>query len=268
MDLISSYYDWFTSKKIQNLDNMKEKRDIAVVTGASGGIGKILCESFAQNGYTVIAVDVEPTNFDTENIHFKKADLCSYEEICEVFRFAKQQFGGVHILVNNGAISKFSKSIFDITPEEFKKVIDINLNGSFMCSKQFIEANKGLEYGRIINIASTRWHQNEANWEAYGASKGGLVSLTNTMCVSLADTSITVNAISPGWIQCSDYETLSTDDHKQHPSGRVGVPEDVARMVMFLSAKENDFINGANIIIDGGMTKKMIYHTSEDYWKE
>ncbi|MGL5317168.1 MAG: SDR family NAD(P)-dependent oxidoreductase, partial [Bacteroidales bacterium] len=201
-------------------------------------------------------------------IHFRKADLCSYDDICNVFQFAKEQFGGVHILVNNGAISKFSKPVFDLTPDEFKKVIDTNLNGSFMCCKQLIEANKGLAFGRIINIASTRWHQNQADWEAYGASKGGLVSLTNTLCISLSDTPITVNAISPGWIQCSDYDSLSVQDHKQHPSGRVGVPEDVARLVMFLSDSSNDFINGANIIVDGGMTKKMIYHTSQDFWQE
>lgn len=77
-----------------------------------------------------------------------------------------------------------------------------------------------------------------------------------------------MNAISPGWIQCSEYETLSEEDHRQYPSDRIGVPEDIARMVMFLFAPENDFIHGANIVIDGGMTKKMIYYTSEDYWKE
>lgn len=243
---------------------MNHKKHIAIVTGAAGGIGKVIAKMFADNGYVVVAVDITETEFENSDIHFQKADLCSYEDICKVFEYAVQLFGGVHVLVNNGAISKFSKSIFDITPEEFHKVIDTNLYGSFMCCKQFIEANKGMEYGRIINIASTRWHQNEANWEAYGASKGGLVSLTNTLCVSLSDTPITVNAISPGWIQCSDYETLSEEDHKQHPSGRVGVPEDIARMVLFLSAPENDFINGANIVIDGGMTKKMIYYTPED----
>ena len=247
---------------------MKENRKVAVVTGAAGGIGKVIVNMFADNGFTVIAVDVNNADFSNSEIHFQKADLCSYEDICRVFEYARKNFGGVHVLVNNGAISKFSKSVFDITPEEFRKVIDTNLYGSFMCCKQFIEANKGMDYGRIINIASTRWNQNQADWEAYGASKGGLVSLTNTLCVSLSETPITVNAISPGWIQCSEYDTLSEEDHRQHPSGRVGVPEDIARMVMFLSAPENDFINGANIVIDGGMTKKMIYYTSEDYWKE
>lgn len=243
---------------------MNHKKHIAIVTGAAGGIGKVIAQMFADNGYVVVAVDITETEFGNSDIHFQKADLCSYEDICKVFEYAVQHFGGVHVLVNNGAISQFSKSISDITPEEFRKVIDTNLYGSFMCCKQFIEANKGMKYGRIINIASTRWHQNEANWEAYGASKGGLVSLTNTLCVSLSDTPITVNAISPGWIQCSDYEMLSEEDHKQHPSSRVGVPEDIARMVLFLSAPENDFINGANIVIDGGMTKKMIYYTPED----
>lgn len=247
---------------------MIESRRVAVVTGASGGIGTVITKMFADSGFIVVAVDVNSTDFGNRNIYFQKADLCSYEDICRVFEYARKKFGGVHVLVNNGAISKFSKDVFDITPEEFHKVIDTNLYGSFMCCKQFLEANKGMDYGRIINIASTRWHQNEAGWEAYGASKGGLVSLTNTLCVSLSETPVTMNAISPGWIQCSDYDTLSDEDHKQHPSGRVGVPEDIARMVLFLAAPENDFINGANIVIDGGMTKKMIYHTSEDYWSE
>lgn len=244
---------------------MKENKKVAVVTGASGGIGKVIARMFADNGFIVVAVDINSIDFGNGDIHFQKADLCSYEDICRVFDYAKENFGGVHVLVNNGAISNFSKSVFDITPEEFHKVIDTNLYGSFMCCKQFIEANKGMDYGRIINIASTRWHQNEAGWEAYGASKGGLVSLTNTLCVSLSEMPVTVNAISPGWIQCSDYETLSEEDHRQHPSGRVGVPEDIARMVMFLAAPENDFINGANIVIDGGMTKKMIYYTPENH---
>ncbi|MGL4993525.1 MAG: SDR family NAD(P)-dependent oxidoreductase [Bacteroidales bacterium] len=246
---------------------MISPKEVVVVTGAANGIGRVISETFAKKGYTVIAVDIMDAEFEHTNIHFIKGDLCSYDDICSIFRFAKETFGGVHILVNNAAISKFSKSIFEINPDEFKKVIDTNLTGSFMCSKQFIEANRGLEYGRIINIASTRWHQNEADWDAYGASKGGLVSLTNSMCVSLSDTRITVNAISPGWIECSEYDNLSLEDHKQHPSGRVGIPSDIARMVIFLAAPESDFINGANIIIDGGMTKKMIYHTSQEFWE-
>ncbi|MGL4737468.1 MAG: SDR family oxidoreductase [Cellulosilyticaceae bacterium] len=119
--------------------------------------------------------------------------------------------------------------------------------------------NVGETYGRIIQIASTRFHQNEADWEAYGASKGGLVSLTNSLCVSLADTPITVNTISPGWIEVNAYDQLTQMDHKQHPSGRVGKPSDIVNACLFLADEDNDFINGSNIVVDGGMTKKMIY---------
>ncbi|MGL5378893.1 SDR family NAD(P)-dependent oxidoreductase [Clostridium sp.] len=241
---------------------------VALVTGAAGGIGYHIAIGFAKKGYNVIAVDRVGKSFEDKNIEFYKADLKSEDEIKEVFKLVKEKYGAIHVLVNNGAISKFNKSILDIKVEEFDNVINVNLRGSFICCKEFINANKGEDYGRIINIASTRWNQNEANWEAYGASKGGLVSLTNTLAVSLGDTPITVNAISPGWIQVDGYEELKEVDHKQHPSGRVGKPSDIVNACIFLSEEGNDFINGANLVIDGGMTKKMIYDNSDDFWSE
>lgn len=232
----------------------------AVITGGARGIGKCLVESFASKGYEVFALDIlENFNFKSENIHFFKVDLKDEREIKDVFQKIKHEFGEIHILINNGAISKFNKSISEIEVEEFDRVIATNLRGSFICCKEFIQANKGANFGRIINIASTRFHQNEANWEAYGASKGGIISLTNTLCVSLSGTNITVNAVSPGWIETEEYENLREIDHSQHPSGRVGKPKDIANVCLFLSDEENSFINGANILVDGGMTKKMIY---------
>jgi hypothetical protein len=147
----------------------------------------------------------------------------------------------------------------EMTADEFDNALSVNLRGAFLCAQAFIKANAGQDYGRIINIASTRWNQNEAGWEAYGASKGGLVSLTNTLAVSLSATPITVNAVSPGWIQVDGYETLSHADHAQHPSGRVGIPRDIVNACLFLAHEENDFVNGHNLVVDGGMTKRMIY---------
>ena len=170
-----------------------------------------------------------------------------------------ERHGTVHVLVNNAALAHFHKPVMEITADEFDNALSVNLRGAFLCAQAFIKANAGQDYGRIINIASTRWNQNEAGWEAYGASKGGLVSLTNTLAVSLSATPITVNAVSPGWIQVDGYETLSHLDHAQHPSGRVGIPRDIVNACLFLAHEENDFVNGHNLVVDGGMTKRMIY---------
>lgn len=238
---------------------------IAMITGAASGIGHSLANGFAAKGYEVIAIDIIREDFKNDHIHYFNADLRSEEQVKDVFRHIVEKFGHIHVLINNGAISKFHKPITDITTKEFDDVIHTNLRGSFLCCKEFIQANEGASFGRIINIASTRFHQNEANWEAYGASKGGLVSLTNSLCVSLHDTPITVNAIIPGWIQVHDYETLSPIDHSQHPSRRVGKPSDIVNACLFLAEEDNDFINGANVVIDGGMTKRMIYN-SDEFW--
>jgi hypothetical protein len=100
----------------------------------------------------------------------------------------------------------------------------------------------------------------ESGTEAYSASKGGVFSLTHSLSISLSPYNITVNSISPGWIENYNYESLTKEDHLQHPSKRVGEPDDIARMVLFICDEKNDFINGENIVIDGGMTRKMIYH--------
>lgn len=230
-----------------------------IITGAASGIGNHLANRFAENGYTVIAADISPASFTNPAIHFYHLDLRDETSVNNFFEQIKETFGSAEILINNGAVSNFHKPVTDISITEFDNVIATNLRGAFICCKHFITLNKSADFGRIINIASTRFHQNEADWEAYGASKGGLISLTNTLCVSLANTQITVNAVSPGWIQTENYESLSESDHKQHPSGRVGKPEDIFKACLYLCDKDNDFINGANIIIDGGMTKKMIY---------
>jgi NAD(P)-dependent dehydrogenase (short-subunit alcohol dehydrogenase family) len=99
----------------------------------------------------------------------------------------------------------------------------------------------------------------ETGTEAYSASKGAIASITHALMMSFAPLGVTVNAISPGWIECGDYDALSSEDHLQHPSRRVGRPEDIARACLYLALPDNDFVNGENLVIDGGMTRKMIY---------
>ena len=237
---------------------MAEKK-VCVITGGTGGIGYHLSLGFDNAGYKVVALDIKMHKPLPEDIYFIQTDLRSETEIIRAFEQIKAHYGSVHVLINNAAISTFSKHILDMTVEEFDDVINVNLRGSFICAKAFINSNCEQSYGRIINIASTRWNQNEADWEAYGASKGGIVSFTNTLAVSLSDTPITVNAVSPGWIQVDGYDELTGEDHEQHPSGRVGKPQDIVNACLFLADEQNDFINGHNLVVDGGMTKRMIY---------
>jgi len=113
--------------------------------------------------------------------------------------------------------------------------------------------------GAIINIASTRAIMSEPNSEAYAASKGGIVALTHALAASFSKYQIMVNAILPGWIETGNYNELSNADHLQHFSQRVGKPSDIANACLFLANKENNFITGTQLVVDGGMTKKMIY---------
>ena len=156
--------------------------------------------------------------------------------------------GGIGYHLSEGFLKKGYKVI----------VLDINKHKELSKGIDFLKVDLRFE-DDIKHAFSQILDQNEANWEAYGASKGGLISMSNTLAISLSRTPITVNAISPGWIQVDNYDDLTEADHSQHPSGRVGIPRDILNACLFLANPENDFINATNLVIDGGMTKKMIY---------
>jgi NAD(P)-dependent dehydrogenase (short-subunit alcohol dehydrogenase family) len=144
-------------------------------------------------------------------------------------------------------------------------VIAVNLTGMFLLVKYTLPCFRNGK-GAIVNIASTRASMSEADTEAYSASKGGVVALTHALALSLGP-KIRVNCISPGWIETlsgkkksrREFPKFSAADHGQHPAGRVGTTEDVAEMALFLLSDKAGFITGQNFVVDGGMTKKMIY---------
>ncbi|UPM56266.1 SDR family NAD(P)-dependent oxidoreductase [Gottfriedia acidiceleris] len=236
-----------------------------IITGGANGIGEGIALAFGRLGAIVFIADVNEQKGHRvvkeieENggrAIFFKTDVSKEEDIINLIRNVIEKIGKLDILINNAGISAF-KPFLSLSTDEWDQVINTNLRSVFISSREAVKVmNKG---GRIINMASTRAIMSEPNSEAYAASKGGIVSITHSLAASLQPNGITVNCISPGWIQVDQNEELKETDHLQHWSNRVGRPEDIAKACIYLADPENNFINGQNIIIDGGMTRKMIY---------
>lgn len=236
------------------------------ITGGAGGIGKAIVKAFRAAGHRVAFCDKnealgKETALQT-GTKFYLVDVSDKDALENCERQIIEEWGDIDVIINNAGISQFSP-ITRTSVEDFDRILSINLRPAFITSRQLALHRQSLDtpnpYGRIINICSTRYLMSEPGSEGYAASKGGIYSLTHALAVSLSEWHITVNSIAPGWVQNQDYDQLRPTDHAQHPSRRVGKPEDIARMCLFLCQEENDFINGENITIDGGMTKKMIY---------
>lgn len=237
------------------------------VTGGARGIGQAVVSAFHRAGANVAFCDIdveggEKLASSLSGTQFYPLDVKDERLLLSAMERVYKAWGDIDIIVNNVGISQFS-SLVDTSIADFDAILAVNLRPVFITSREMALRRNTLEgkarYGRIINIASTRYLQSEPGSEGYAASKGGIVSLTHALAVSLSAYRITVNAISPGWIDTGHYGELRPEDHAQHPSGRVGRVEDIANACLFLASPENDFMNGQNIVIDGGMTKKMIY---------
>lgn len=246
--------------------NFTEK--VAIVTGAANGIGKGVAALYAEKGAKVVLADVDDeagnkTAAELKNLGgevlFVKTDVKKEQDIIHLMETAKKHFGRIDIVINNAGKGLF-KSPFEVKVEEWDDIINTNLRSVFLCSREAAKHIKeNSNGGSIVNIASTRAIMSEPNSEAYAATKGGIVALTHALAASFSEYRITVNAISPGWIHTGDYSKLTKEDHEQHLSKRVGKPDDIARACLYLTSEENDFVTGVNLVVDGGMTRKMIY---------
>ena len=257
------------------MQNFKNKT--AIVTGGGQGIGKAIVQAFSHHEARVVIAEkdeeagrevvewLSAKGGNKEALHFVRCDVSNEEDVKRLMEEASLKYGRIDYLVNNAGLSRF-KPFPELSVEEWDEVLNTNLRGAFLCAKYAAPYLKKTQKGVIINIASTRAIMSEPHSEAYAASKGGLVALTHALALSLGP-EVRVNAISPGWIEVRDWKKKSQrekvhhskDEDRQHPAGRVGEPEDIGRAVVFLCSGEAGFITGQNIVIDGGMTKKMIY---------
>ena len=245
------------------------------ITGGAQGIGRGIALHFAARGYDVSIAD--PARDAGEEVLglveragtrglYVPADVSRPDDVEDWLGRTFETLGCPDVLVNNAGIA-CNGPFLGLAVADFDRVIGVNLRGTLLCAQAV--ARRMVDEARpgcIINIASTRALMSEAGTEAYTASKGGIVSLTHGMAVSLGAHGIRVNCISPGWIEVGDWQYSarsrtpqhSARDREQHPAGRVGTPEDIARACRFI-VEDAGFMTGQNLVIDGGMTIKMIY---------
>ncbi|CAN5691838.1 glucose 1-dehydrogenase [soil metagenome] len=243
-----------------------------IVTGGGSGIGRGIVKRLAEEGARVMILDVDAHGGADaveeygDRVRFTKGSVASEPVVRRCVAATVKWVGQLDGIVNNAGIADpVIGPLEDLPLTTWQKFIDVNLTGTFLVAKHAVphlrEAN-----GAIVNISSSRAVMSEPHTEPYSATKGGLLALTHALSISLGP-DVRVNCISPGWIVTDELKArdqrkkpkLTSKDNAQHPVGRVGVPDDIAAAVAFFLSSEAGFITGQNLIIDGGMTRKMIY---------
>lgn len=254
-------------QNFQDLFNLKEK--VAVVTGGRRGMGRTHCLSLADAGARVVVSDISKEDCQkvVEEIEEKggeaiavECDISKKEEVENLMEQAKEAYGGVDILVNNAGIVDF-KSFFELTEEDWDRIIDVNLKGYFLCTKAAAELMKERGEGNIINIGSIAMGQagiGFPNATPYVASKGGIAGMTESLAIDLAPYGIRINAIAPGFIETPMVDPVKEDEEgvnaiiSKLPFKRAGQPEEISSVVLFLASDASSYMTGAIINVDGG----------------
>ena len=226
---------------------------VVIVTGGAQGIGRCIAQQFADAGARVCIFDLQ------ENPCFV-GDLSREEDLRAFAAKVISEHGHVDYLINNAA--PLFKGLPDCSWQEFNYALQVGVSAPYMLTRLLLE--HFAPGASIVNISSSRDRMSMPGTECYSAAKGGIAALTHALAVSLAGR-VRVNSISPGWIETGSV-TYAGPDATQHPAGRVGRPEDIASMVLYLCSDAAGFITGENICIDGGMTRQMIYH-GEHNWQ-
>jgi len=243
----------------------------ALITGAGAGIGRSIAVLFASEGAQVAIVDQDATGAAETRGQIEQqggrgraftADVSRSAEVAQVVREIGEHFGALHILINNAGITG-RRSFADLAEKEWDRVMAVNLKGAMLFSQQALPLLKKQPGSKIVNIASVELSHHSPKLTAYAASKGGLASLSRALALELARHKINVNYICPGMIR-SDMTRRYLKrwlfrkyiEHRT-PLGRLGEPEDVARVALFLASDDAEFITGAGITVDGGLSLRL-----------
>lgn len=243
---------------------MEKKKNIAIVTGATGGLGTHICKRLADDGYIVCANYRSPEKakvWEEEmkklgyNFHMYQADVCNYDEVEKMVTDIQNDLGTVDVLVNNAGITR-DGAFKKMTKDHWDEVISANLTSVFNCCRNVINPMLDQGYGRIINISSVNGQRAQFGQVNYAAAKAGMHGITKTLAIESASKGVTVNTISPGYVATDMVMAVAPEIRAQIvkgiPVGRLGGTEEIAHLVSFLSSPQAAFITGANYAINGG----------------
>ena len=233
---------------------------VALITGGTRGIGAAISIKLKETGYKVAAVyagnDEAATKFSTENkIDIFKWSIGNYEQCIAGTKIVEEKLGPIDVLVNNAGITR-DGMFHKMSQDQWRDVIDVNLNGLFNMTHPVWGGMRAREFGRIVNISSINGQKGQLGQANYSAAKAGELGFTKSLALEGAKKGITVNAICPGYINTDMVKAMSENAIKttenQIPVGHLGEPEDIARCVKFLVADESTFITGSTISANGG----------------
>ncbi len=241
------------------------KDKVAVITGASRGIGRSIALALAAKGATIVAVDMDPVSTDAVVAELQAAggkalavvgNVTVTADVERMIEAATEVFGRVDILVNNAGITK-DGLLMRMKDEEWDAVLNVNLKGAFLCTRAAFKVMSKQRFGRIINIASIVGQMGNAGQANYCASKAGLIGLTKSNAREMAKRNITVNAVAPGFISTAMTDALSdkvrAELTSQIPMDRLGSADDIANAVVFLASEASGYITGHVLAVNGGM---------------
>jgi len=245
------------------------KNKVAIITGARRGMGRTHALILAKAGAKVVVSDISEEDCQkvVDEIEKEggeamavKCDISKKEEVEDMVKKTVEKFGKVDILVNNAGICQF-KPFLELTEEEWDRTLDINLKGYFLCAQAVAKEMAKQKSGVIINISSVAMGQQGIgfpNIAHYCASKGGIVGMTEALAVELASYNIRVNTVSPGMIETPMIDSIKQDTKAiegllaRVPMHRVGKPEEVSNLVLFLASDESSYMTGSTVVVDGG----------------